>query len=85
MTPNVVTAAFQLAHPALVTATVETRAGIVIATLLDGKLQPGPQQVLWNGLNGTGSLVTSGLYQVHVVAQNSIGTASLVVPFAAHR
>ena len=85
MTPNVVTATFQLVHPALVTATVETRAGIVIATLLDEKLQPGAQQVLWNGLNGTGSLETSGLYQVHVVAQNSIGTASLVVPFAAHR
>jgi hypothetical protein len=85
MTPNVVTATFQLVHPALVTATVETRAGIVIATLLDEKLQPGAQQVLWNGLNGTGSLETSGLFQVHVVAQNSIGTASLVVPFAAHR
>jgi flagellar hook assembly protein FlgD len=85
MTPNVVTATFQLVHPALVTATVETRAGIVIATLLDEKLQPGAQQVLWNGLNGTGSLETSGLYQVHVVAQNTIGTASLVVPFAAHR
>ncbi len=85
MTPNVVTATFQLVHPALVTATIETRAGIVIATLLDAKLQPGAQQVLWNGLNGTGSLETSGLYQVHVVAQNSIGTASLVVPFAAHR
>jgi flagellar hook assembly protein FlgD len=85
MTPNVVTATFQLVHPALVTATIETRSGIVIATLLDEKLQPGAQQVLWNGLNGTGSLETSGLYQVHVVAQNSIGTVSLVVPFSAHR
>ena len=45
-TQNALTAAFQLAHPATVTATIETRTGIVIATLLAGKLQPGPQQGL---------------------------------------
>ncbi len=81
----VVTAAFQLAHPAQVTATVETRSGIVIATLLDTSLQPGPQQVVWNGRTWTGALAFTGAYQVHVVAANSIGTVSLVAPFTARR
>jgi len=79
------TASFQLAHPAAVTATVETRTGIVIATLLTGKLQSGPQQIPWDGHTGTGSLAYTGAYQMHVVATNSIGTVSLTAPFTARR
>lgn len=82
---NALTTAFQLAHAATVTATIETRTGIVIATLLDTKLQPGPQQVLWDGRTWTGALAFTGAYQVHVTAQNSIGTVSLVAPFTARR
>ena len=82
---NALTTAFQLAHAATVTATIETRTGIVIATLLDAKLQPGPQQVLWDGRTWTGALAFTGAYQVRVVAQNSIGTVSLVAPFTARR
>ncbi len=82
---NALTAAFQLAHPATVTATIETRTGIVIATLLDAKLQPGPQQLLWDGRTWTGALAFTGAYQVRVVAQNSTGTVSLVAPFTARR
>jgi flagellar hook assembly protein FlgD len=78
-------ATFQLVQPATVTATVETRSGVVIATLLNAKLQPGPQKVLWNGRTGTGALAFGGAYQVHVVATNSIGKVSLVAPFTAHR
>lgn len=83
--PGLLAASFQLAHPAKVTATIETRAGVVIATLFDGKLQDGPQTMLWNGRTGTGALAFGGAYQVHVVATNSIGTVSLVAPFTAHR
>jgi flagellar hook assembly protein FlgD len=83
--PDALTTSFQLAHPALVTATIETRTGIVIATLLNEKLQPGPQQVLWDGQTWTGALAFTGAYQVHVTAQNSIGTVSLAAPFTAHR
>jgi hypothetical protein len=79
------TASFQLAHPATVTATVETRTGVVIATLLMGKLQSGPQQIPWDGHTGTGSLAYTGAYQMHVVAANSIGTVSLTAPFTARR
>ncbi|HUZ99462.1 MAG TPA: phosphodiester glycosidase family protein [Gaiellaceae bacterium] len=80
-----VTAGFQLAHPATVSATIETRTGIVLATLVNKRLQPGAQSLPWNGRLWTGSLAFTGAYQVHVVATNSIGTVSLVAPFVARR
>ena len=83
--PAALTATFLLAHPAKVTATIETRSGVVIATLFNDKLQDGPQTMLWNGRTGTGALAFGGAYQVHVVATNSIGKVSLVAPFTAHR
>jgi flagellar hook assembly protein FlgD len=81
----VVTAAFQLSHPARVTATIETRTGIVLATLAHTRLQPGAQSLPWNGRLWTGGLAFTGAYQVHVVATNSIGTVSVVAPFIARR
>ena len=84
-TKAVVTAAFQLVHAAKVTATIETRTGIVMATLANASLKPGPQQLVWNGRLWTGGLAFTGAYQVHVVATNSIGTVSLVAPFVARR
>jgi flagellar hook assembly protein FlgD len=80
-----VTAAFQLAHAATVSATIETRTGIVLATLVNKRLQPGAQSLPWNGRLWTGSLAFTGAYQVHVVATNSIGVVSLVAPFVARR
>jgi flagellar hook assembly protein FlgD len=82
---GVVTAAFELAHAANVTVTIEKRSGIVIATLLSKQLDPGPQKVLWNGRLWTGSLATTGEYQVRVVATNSIGKATVTAPFTARR
>jgi flagellar hook assembly protein FlgD len=82
---GVVAATFDLAHPARVIVTVETRTGIVIATVLDQQLDPGAQKVLWNGRTWTGSLAFSGAYQLHVVATNSIGKVSLTAPFVARR
>jgi flagellar hook assembly protein FlgD len=79
------TATFQLAHPATVTATIETRTGIVIATLVSSRLQPGAQQLPWDGRSADGKLAFTGAYQVHVVATNSIGTVSLTAPFTARR
>ena len=79
------TASFQLVHPATVTATIETRTGIVLATLANKRMQPGAQSLPWNGRLWTGSLAFTGAYQVHVVATNSIGSVSLVAPFVARR
>jgi flagellar hook assembly protein FlgD len=78
-------ASFQLTHPATVTATVETRTGVVLATLANEKMQPGSQALVWDGRLWTGSLAFTGAYQVHVVATNSIGTTSLIAPFVARR
>jgi len=80
-----VAATFDLAHPARVTVTVEKRSGVVIATVLDDQLSPGPQKVLWNGRTWTGSLAFTGAYQLHVVAANSTGSVSLTAPFVARR
>lgn len=82
---SVVTAAFQLVHAAKVTATIETRTGIVMATLTNASLKPGAQQLVWDGRLWTGGLAFTGAYQVHVVATNSIGSVSLVAPFVARR
>jgi flagellar hook assembly protein FlgD len=82
---GVVAATFDLAHAAQVTVTVEKRSGIVIATVLDDQLTPGPQKVLWNGKTWTGSLATTGAYQLHIVATNATGTVSLISPFTARR
>lgn len=80
-----VAASFSLARAARVTVTVETRTGIVIATVLDRQLAPGPQKVAWNGRTWTGALAFTGAYQLRVVASNSVGKASLVAPFTARR
>jgi hypothetical protein len=49
------------------------------------KLQPGAQQLPWDGRSADGKLAFTGAYQVHVVATNSIGTVSLTAPFTARR
>lgn len=77
-------ATYQLAHAAAVTATVETKSGVVVASLFTGQLQPGTQSVTWNGKNANGSILT-GSYQVRITATNSIGTVSLTAPFNTRR
>jgi flagellar hook assembly protein FlgD len=80
-----VTATFQLVHAATVTVTVEKRSGVVIATLLAGKLDPGEQTAAWDGRMWTGSLAGTSPYQIHVTATNAIGKTELVAPFIARR
>jgi flagellar hook assembly protein FlgD len=82
---SVVAATFQLAHPARVRVTVEKRSGVVVATLLDKSLPAGAQKVVWNGRTWTGALAFTGAYQLHVVAANAVGRASLLAPFVARR
>jgi flagellar hook assembly protein FlgD len=73
-----VTAAFQLAHAANVTVTVEKANGIVVATPVSKKLDAGAQSVTWTGHPGSG-------YSVRVVAANSIGKATLLSPLTSRR
>ncbi len=46
---GILTTTFQLVHPAKVTATIETRTGIVLATLVNANMQPGTAE----GRSGT--------------------------------
>jgi hypothetical protein len=80
VTPKVrgLAAAFELAHQATVTVTVERANGIVVATLLSEKLEAGAQGVSWTGAVSAG-------YRVRVVATNSIGTATLLAPVTTRR
>jgi hypothetical protein len=80
-----VTATFQLVHAATVTVTVEKRSGVVIATLLSRKLQPGEQSLSWDGRMWTGALAGTSAYQIHVTATNTIGKAELLAAFTARR
>jgi flagellar hook assembly protein FlgD len=72
------TATFTLAHSATVTVTVERSNGIVVATLLSKKLDPGAQSITWDGRPGSG-------YLVRVTAANTIGKATLVAPVTPRR
>jgi flagellar hook assembly protein FlgD len=75
---NGLDATFQLARAADVTVTVEKANGIVLATLMSKKLEPGTQSMSWNGRPGAGS-------RVRVVAANSIGKATLIAPVTVRR
>ncbi len=82
---GVLAVSFTLAHPATVTATVETRSGIVIRTLAARAFPEGPQKLLWNGRTASGRRAFGGTYQARVRAANTIGRVELTQPFTAQR
>jgi flagellar hook assembly protein FlgD len=77
--------AFTLSRQSTVTATIETRSGVVVRTLDAGKLPAGPQKLVWDGRTDGGSLAFAGAYVVRVAAVNGIGRIDLTQPFAARR
>ncbi|HWQ22554.1 MAG TPA: phosphodiester glycosidase family protein [Gaiellaceae bacterium] len=66
-----------LARPARVRVTVETPEGILLRTLVTGRLEPGEQVALWDGRGRDGKLVGGGRYLVRVAAANELGTVAL--------
>jgi hypothetical protein len=84
--PGRLAVGFRLARAARVTATVETRTGAVIRTLLSRRsLDAGQQGVAWNGRGARGRPAFGGPYVVRVVAANADGTAELQKPFTVRR
>jgi hypothetical protein len=79
------TISYALAHPATVTVTIETRTGIVIRTLANGRRAAGQQRLTWNGRTSTGRLAFTGAYVVRASAANAIGKVELTAPFVARR
>lgn len=69
---------FRLAGKARVSVTVETRAGRVVRTLLDGaRRPPGAVELVWNGRDARGRTVASGRYVIRVVSASRIGLVDL--------
>ena len=67
---------------ARVVVTVESRGGTVLRTLARRRYAPGRVSLTWNGLDREGRRVGGGMYQVRVVARNTLGRVELVRRFA---
>jgi flagellar hook assembly protein FlgD len=76
---------YQLAHPATVTAQIQTQSGIAVRTLYKAVQQAGQQSVAWDGRIGAGTRAFGGSYQLVVSATNALGTATLSQAFTARR
>ncbi len=64
---------------ARITAFVETRSGVRVATIASRAAQPGRFLVQWNGTTSGGrALVYGGLYVIRFAATNELGTVELV-------
>jgi hypothetical protein len=81
-----VVATFTVAHPARITATVETKRGVVLKTLVRGaSYAVGAANVVWDGRIGKGRLAFPGRYVVHVHAENQFGPVDLEQTFTVRR
>jgi flagellar hook assembly protein FlgD len=78
-------ATFTLTRPAKVTATVRTRTGLAVRTLLDEDLAAGEHAVAWDGRTASGARASGGPYVVSIRAENAIGTVELEQPVTAPR
>jgi hypothetical protein len=75
---------FRLAHPALVTVTIETATGARVRTI-QRRLRAGQTNVRWNGRYGNGVRAFSGPYVARVTTSNSFGKAQLARRFSVRR
>jgi flagellar hook assembly protein FlgD len=82
---NALAIGFTLSRSATVTATIETKTGIVIRKLDERTLPAGPQRLLWDGRTSGGGLAFNGAYVVRIAADNTVGEVELAQPFTARR
>jgi hypothetical protein len=75
---------FRLAHPALVTVTIETASGARVRTIRQRR-NSGQASIRWNGRYGNGVRAFSGPYVARVQTTNSFGRAVLTHPFSVRR
>jgi hypothetical protein len=77
---------FQLAHTADVKVTISKPSGRLVRTLTSiSGLPPGGYAVIWNGRNGSGSVVRSGTFIATVRATNGLGRVALAKRFLVRR
>jgi hypothetical protein len=70
---------FTLARAANVTLTVYDAAGRRVAELLDGRAPAGTSRVTWNGDDGAGRLVSSGVYFLRLDAEGIVLNQKMVM------
>ncbi|MGZ8782168.1 MAG: phosphodiester glycosidase family protein [Gaiellaceae bacterium] len=76
-----ISAGVTLTRPARVTATVETKSGVQVATIAVRRLPAGRFAASWKGTTRGGKfLVYGGLYAVRFKATNALGSVELVSP-----
>jgi FlgD Ig-like domain len=79
-------ALFTLAHPAVISARIETKSGVVVRRLPGaGRTAEGGIAVDWDGRTDSGAIVYSGRYVARLTARNELGTVSLTAPFTVRR
>jgi hypothetical protein len=77
---------FQLAHTADVKVTISKPSGRLVRILTSRTgLPPGGYAVIWNGRNGSGSVVRSGSFVATVRATNGLGRVALARRFLVRR
>jgi hypothetical protein len=77
--------AFTLSRPASVKLRIETRAGVVLRTLVAQNLQPGARSLRWDGRLSLGTRAYAGSYVAHLFATSSVGVADTAVQFSYSR
>jgi hypothetical protein len=75
---------FRLAHPALVTVTIETASGARVRTI-QRRLRAGQMSIRWDGRYGNGVRAFSGPYLARVRTSNTFGRAELARRFSVRR
>ena len=73
------TLAFEMPAAADVTLAVYSVDGRLVRTLVEGHAGPGPVEVSWDGLDGQGRRVGSGLYFIRLAAGEEVRRGKLVI------
>ena len=71
--------AFSLSERTVVKINIYNLSGQHIASVYNGKLSPGKQSIVWNGLNDTGDKVNQGMYLAEVMVNGQKEVKKLIV------
>jgi hypothetical protein len=71
--------AFVIGRAGYATLDVYDLRGRLVRSLVAGELGVGPQEVVWNGLDNTGTRVSSGIYFYRLVTTDAVETRKMVV------
>jgi hypothetical protein len=76
---------FTLSRAATVRLRIETKGGVIVRALPAATLQPGAQQLVWDGRLPLGTRAYGGMYVAHLTYTSSVGTSDVAVQFGFRR